>query len=135
MKLSSYVKQNVGQHEYDMHKYVYDLHIVNIPKIISYDKNTQKLTMQLIPSCSISDYYGESAGMISPRVFKKIQHIIKLLVDYGIEYPDITGYNFIEHRSKMWIIDFEHATKNTNITNPFIHKFINGFNEWNIEFN
>ena len=29
-----YVKQNVKKHEYDMHKYVYDLKIVNIPEMI-----------------------------------------------------------------------------------------------------
>ena len=36
-----YTKENVSLCEYKMHKLVYNLHIVNIPKIISYNKETK----------------------------------------------------------------------------------------------
>ena len=47
---------------------------------------------------------------MSGVVFKQIQDIILYLYTAGIEYPDITGYNFIEYNDKIWIIDFGHAT-------------------------
>jgi hypothetical protein len=51
--------------------------------------------------------------------------------DFGKnEYPDITGYNFIEHNNKLWIIDFEHA----HIRDTFVDKFIHGRNTWNPRF-
>ena len=34
-----YTKHCVEQHEYNMHKHVYNMKIVNIPRVISYDKN------------------------------------------------------------------------------------------------
>ena len=56
---------------------------------------------------------------------------------YLVEYPDITGYNFmLDKGENLWIIDFEHA-KCRDIQEPtdnFVLKFINGTNEWNPEF-
>ena len=38
-----YTKENVSLCEYKIHKYVYNLNIVNIPKIKSYNKKTKQL--------------------------------------------------------------------------------------------
>ncbi len=135
-----YVKKDVSLHEYAMYKYVYSLDIVNIPKIISYDLHNKILTMEKIPEDCISNNNGEKDEDTDEEIYNKIRKIIKRLYDNGIEYPDITGYNFIKHNNNMWIIDFEHARfcdtgKNKeDIHTVFIKKFINGYNGWNPEF-
>jgi hypothetical protein len=83
---------------------------------------------------NISDFYGENASDISEDLFDKIREIIKKLANHYIEYPDITGYNFIEYNNKLWIIDFEHSKIIKNDLDSFVQKFINGSNEWNPNF-
>ena len=133
-----FAKPNVSLKEYRMHMYIYNLGIVNVPKIYDYNKETKVLTMQKIHNMCLSDFYGEAATNISNELFNKIREIIQLLYDNCIEYPDITGYNFIEKDNKLWIIDFEHAIFNkniqTNIKNKFIDDFLKGSNNWNPEF-
>ena len=130
-----YTKENVSLTEYKIHKYVYNLHIVNIPKIKSYNKETKQLKMVRVGTMSISDYYGESAENIDDDLFTKIRNMIQTLYDHDILYVDITGYNFIENDKKLWIIDFEHATYNhPRKTDEFVEKFLGGHNGWNPEF-
>ena len=129
-----YTKLNVKQHEYNMHKYVYSMNIVNTPEIISYDKETQIMVMNKINNMCISDMYGEKASDIEDDLFDKIRDIIKKLYCNNIMYPDITGYNFIEYDNKVWIIDFEHSQISNKTTDKFIDKFINGLNQWNPRF-
>jgi len=131
-----YIKKNVSLHEYQMQKYVYDLHIVNVPEIIGYDKDKQILTMININKLNVSDMYGENPEDIDEYLFEEIRKIIKKLAEYNIEYPDITGYNFIEKISpegelQIWIIDFEHSRLCETITDKFVKKFIGGLNKWN----
>jgi tRNA A-37 threonylcarbamoyl transferase component Bud32 len=130
--ISTYTKYGVKQHEYDVHKYVYNLKLenVNVPKIISYDKEKEIMVMHKINSLNLSDMFGEKASDIDQYYFDEIRTIIKTLSDNGIEYPDITGYNFIEHNKQIWIIDFEHA----HIRDTFVNKFIQWCNEWNSRF-
>uniref|UniRef100_A0A6C0D8P9 non-specific serine/threonine protein kinase n=1 Tax=viral metagenome TaxID=1070528 RepID=A0A6C0D8P9_9ZZZZ len=132
--MEEYTKHNVELHEYNMHKYVYDLNIVNIPKIISYDEKTKIMIMEKIPFMNVSDFYGEDAINISNELFNNIRNVIKILYSNNIEYSDITGYNFIEYDDKIWIIDFEHSQLEPDTFNPFMIKFINGFNDWNPDF-
>jgi tRNA A-37 threonylcarbamoyl transferase component Bud32 len=131
-EISTYTKYGVKQHEYDVHKYVYNLKLekVNVPKIISYDKEKEIMVMHKIDAMNLSDMFGEKSSDIDEYYFDEIRTIIKTLSDNGIEYPDITGYNFIEHANKIWIIDFEHA----HIRDTFVDKFIQGRNKWNPRF-
>lgn len=130
-----YIKSNVKKHEYEMHKYIYDLHIVNVPKIISYDLHNSILTMEKINNMNLSDMYGEKEFDMDEYYFDEIRTIIKKLALNNIEYPDITGYNFIEYDNKIWIIDFEHSKFITNkMEDPFVNKFIAGLNKWNPRF-
>ena len=134
-EIKTYVKLNVLEHEYNMHKHVYDLHIVNTPKIISYDKKTKTMVMEKIDNMNLSDMYGENDSDIDEYYFDEIRTIIKTLAEHNIEYPDITGYNFIEYDSKIWIIDFEHSTIfKKHIKDSFVNKFIKGTNKWNPDF-
>ena len=130
-----YTKENVSLHEYKLHKYVYNLDIVNIPMIKSYDKETKQMKMVRVGTMNVSDYYGESATHISDELFDKIRNVVQTLYNHDILYIDITGYNFIENVNKLWIIDFEHATYNhPRKTDPFVEKFLGGHNCWNPEF-
>ena len=130
-----FMKQNVLLHEYKMQKYVYNLNIVNIPKIIKYDKKNKIMTMQKITGMNLSDLYGEESKNISSNIFTQIRNIIKILLANNIEYSDITGYNFIlDKNEELWIIDFEHAQYNTTITNSFVKKFCDGLDIWNPDY-
>jgi tRNA A-37 threonylcarbamoyl transferase component Bud32 len=114
-----------------MHKMVYGLDIVNVPRIIEYNYNTGDMMMEHLRELSISDMYGENFEDVPPYIIQEIRNIIKVLVNNGIYYPDITGYNFIEYEGKLWIIDFEHASFTHD---DFVEEFISGRNSWNPEF-
>jgi tRNA A-37 threonylcarbamoyl transferase component Bud32 len=94
--------------------------------------------MKRINALSVSDQYGENFEDVPSHIITKIRDTIATLYTNGIEYPDITGYNFIyeEDADKLWIIDFEHASYNSchKGYDPFILDFINGRNDWNPEF-
>jgi tRNA A-37 threonylcarbamoyl transferase component Bud32 len=133
----SYTKQNVSPSEYNMHKIIYELNIVNMPKIYDYNDSTRTLIMEKIPSLNISDMYGEKFSDVPTYITDEIYNIISILYKNNIEYPDITGYNFIEYENKIWIIDFEHSKINLNkkTYDPYISKFINKLNtDWNPRF-
>jgi tRNA A-37 threonylcarbamoyl transferase component Bud32 len=129
-----YIKKDVSLKEYEMHKHVYSLGIVDTPKILAYDRDTKVMIMENVNYMSVSDYYGEKDTDISEELFQKIRKIIKTLYENNIVYPDITGYNFIEYNKRVWIIDFEHSNFKPLLTDDFVVKFINGANKWNPRF-
>jgi len=130
-----YVKKNVKFSEYKMHNYIYHLGIVNCPKIFSYDRKNKIMTMEKIDNMCLSDFYGENANDIPADIYLKVKQIIKKLYDYGIEYIDITGYNFIEYKNKIWIIDFEHSRIKKRNFNKFITTFLqDDIQIWNENF-
>jgi len=130
-----YTKHNVEENEYKMHQMIYNLNIIDVPKIYNYDRKTKIMVMEKIMNMNISDEYGEDAKNVPKKLFKTMQEIIKKLYYAGIEYPDITGYNFIFCNNKMYLIDFEHSKPFSNETmhqvDPFVIKFIKGSCEWN----
>ena len=123
-------------HEYVLHKFVYDLNIVNVPKIIRYNLKQKKMTLEHIGNDNISNVYGDDPSQIPDYLFIKIREIIMKLYENGILYQDITGYNIIEHKNngKVYIIDFEHACYVDENKNDFVTKFLNGYNGWNPDF-
>lgn len=132
-----YLKQNVEYKEYFMQKYIYNLNIVNVPEIIEYNKDTKIMVMKKIGKCNLSDSYGENATDIPKGLFDQVIRIIRILVLNNIEYPDITGYNFIEdNNGNVGIIDFEHSSIMTSphVDNVHIRKICNGCIEWNPDF-
>jgi len=134
---NQFIKHNVEVNEYNIHKIVYNLGLVNVPEIYHYDKPNKIMSMKKINQLCLSDMYGADASSIPIHIFNQIREIIKILHYNYIDYPDITGYNFIEDKTgKVWIIDFGHAKcRNLNEkSNPFITKFIDGFNGWNPRF-
>jgi tRNA A-37 threonylcarbamoyl transferase component Bud32 len=116
-----------------MHNFISNLKILNVPKIINYDKKLKQMTMEKIPAMSLSDYYGESidqvqdspcgfsTAKIAPEqtIVKEVRQIIGKLQANNITYPDITGYNFINFNDKIWIIDVNEFVKGLNSWNPY----------------
>lgn len=130
-----FVKNNVEYNEYKIHKYVYNLHIINTPRVISYDKKTKTMIMQKINGMNVADYYGTDISNVPKHIVEEIQDVIRLLTTYNIEYPDVTGYNFIlDHDEKIWIIDYGHAVYNNNITNEYLMEICDNFQRWNPDF-
>ncbi len=124
-----------------MHDYIYNLSqssngILNVPKIINYNVGKRVMTMENIPHMCVADFYGEKSKDISLDLFDQIREIIRFLYANHIIYPDITGYNFIEHADKLWIIDFEHSDYETEHKNEFVEAFVeyDDYYSWNSHF-
>lgn len=134
-----YIKRNVEHREYFMQKYVHQLNIVNVPEIIEYDEANKIMVMMRVGKNNLSHNYGENAADVPDELFDDVVKIVRTLVLHGIEYPDLTGYNFVEDNKtygKIWIIDFEHAaiTLSKEITNIHIINICNGKKLWNPDF-
>jgi tRNA A-37 threonylcarbamoyl transferase component Bud32 len=115
------------------------------PKIIksqiTFNKEDGKyignITMEHINEMCIADKYGEDPKKVPKLIWDQIRTILKILYnEEGIEYIDITGYNFIEKNNKVYIIDFGDAiyTKTDNEMNWFLSDFLSGYNGWNPDF-
>ena len=119
--------------EFNVHQMIYNMNIVNVPEIYDYNKELNTLKMRRIPNMCVADMYGENFQDLPSTIAKQIRDIITVLYTKGIEYPDITGYNFIEYQNKLWIIDFGHARFNSKHStyDSFIKEFIQGKSDWN----
>lgn len=132
----SFIKKDVAFNEYKIQELIYNKNIINIPKVFEFKQVEGKygnLIMEKIPELNISDMYGAEFKNIPDYIIEETRAIISILYNNHIEYPDITGYNFIEYDNKIWLIDFEHAKINNDYStyDPFILEFINGSNNWN----
>ena len=132
-----YIKYQVSDKEHFIQQYVYQLNIVNVPKIIYYDEESKIMIMKKVEGMNLSDQYGDDATDIPNEIFEQVVKIVRNLVLHNIEYPDLTGYNFVEDcDGKVGIIDFEHSNMMTTkeVTNIHIRNICNGCKEWNPEF-
>jgi tRNA A-37 threonylcarbamoyl transferase component Bud32 len=132
----TFTKYDVTYNEYQIQDLIYKKKIISVPEVYDFEQIEGKygnLTMQKIPELNISDMYGANFSDIPEYIIEECRNIISILYKNHIEYPDITGYNFIEYDKKIWLIDFEHARVNYNYNtyDPFIIEFISGSNSWN----
>lgn len=85
----------------------------------------------------LADVYSEDPNDIPTWIWDRIRMMVKtLLEDEGIEYPDITPYNFIEKDNQVYMVDFGDA-KYIDENNPiswFVQEFIDGENSWNPDY-
>jgi RIO-like serine/threonine protein kinase len=110
-----------------------------VPKIINTEFTDEKciITMENIEGVNLADKYGDKSEDIPENIWVQIRNALTILLEEeGIEYVDITPYNFIEKDGKIYVIDFGDAFYTDLIDiNPFLNDFIyNGLNEWNEEF-
>jgi RIO-like serine/threonine protein kinase len=103
------------------------------PRVLS--QNNLEFEMDNIGAPCLADVYGENATDLPNWIWKSIINILRTLYDYeGIEYIDITPYNFIEKDGKVWIIDFGHAYY-AHPRNWFLKDLLNGEEpSWNPDF-
>jgi tRNA A-37 threonylcarbamoyl transferase component Bud32 len=95
------------------------------------------ITMEHLDTLCLADMYSDDPEKIPVEIWDKIRKIVQMLYnEEGIEYIDITGYNFIEKDNKIYIIDFGDAkyTKKTEPINWFLQDFLNGYNGWNPDY-
>ena len=98
------------------------------------DTTDKTISMVDLDALCVADKYGVTT--CPDWIFDQIRNIIHtLLNEEGIEYRDITGYNFIEREGVVSIIDFGHARYiEGRDVDEFVQKFLDGANEWNPDF-
>lgn len=80
--------------------------------------------MQRIRGVSVADFYGDNP--VPQHVWNQIHSILQTLWNNGIEYVDITPYNFLlePETGKVWVVDFGHARRVR--MNWFLQEVLNG---------
>jgi tRNA A-37 threonylcarbamoyl transferase component Bud32 len=93
------------------------------------------VTMEYLGDGILADIYGEDPSNVPVEVWDDIRRIVTILYEIeGIEYPDITPYNFIKVKDKIYIIDFGDAKYRDKETNWFLAEFMDGENSWNPDY-
>ena len=145
VKKNVFSKKNVNPREVAIQKYVYDLHVVNTPAVLDYNPKTRVIKMENINSLCVSDYFGSSITDIPEDILEMIRNTVETLYNVGVEFSDITGYNFIydEIKDMIWVIDYGNARFLEDLASAenddferdeFVEEFINGLNSWNPAF-
>ncbi len=133
----SKVPKQAAQLEYELQTYISNKYNLT-PKTfgITWMSTYVEFSMERVQGQTLADRFGDDPSDIPEKVWKEIRRIITLLyTQEGIEYIDITPYNFmIDSDDKVWIIDFGHAyycdsSKPINwFLEEFIYSEINSFN-------
>ena len=112
----------------------------NIHEVITH-KDLSIVCMDRVEGKTIYHLYGDNPDTIPESVWFDIQKILStLFFEEGIEYIDITPFNFLETKAgKIIIIDFGHAyyaEKHHNGVprNWFLKGFLGGKFGWNPDF-
>jgi tRNA A-37 threonylcarbamoyl transferase component Bud32 len=107
------------------------------PKIhkLEFVDNDCLVYMDDVGKC-LADIYGDAPDKIPMYIWSEIHEIVRILYEEeGIEYEDITPYNFTEKDGKIYIIDFGHARYALKDTiNWFLREFLDGENSWNPDY-
>ncbi len=120
-------------YKYNVCPKVYDL-LVGREKAI--------LEMEDLKAPNLYEVFGEDPLDVPGQVWEQIWTILNtLFVEEGIEYVDITPYNFLIRHGKVWIIDFGHAyyckKGAKEPANWFLREFLigkGGIQKWNPDF-
>lgn len=107
-------------------------------------KDELVLCMERVDGQTLYELYGDDPRNIPNTVWGDIHSILERLFDMeGIEYIDITPFNFMMTKNKQGtdkivILDFGHAvyTENNNgkPRNWFLQEFLDGVYTWNGDF-
>ena len=107
------------------------------PKVISVTKIDDAcfITMEDLEAECLADVYGEDEKDIPKWIWDEIRSMVTALMDQeGIEYVDITPYNFIEKDNRIYMIDFGDARYTEGCPNWFLTEFLDGENSWNPDY-
>ena len=108
------------------------------PKILKVEDNgtTCKLIMEDVEAECLANMYGDDPEDLPSWIWDQIRIMVTTLYEHeGIEYKDITPYNFIEKDHRIYMIDFGDAGYVTNAPKDwFLDEFMNGENSWNPDY-
>jgi tRNA A-37 threonylcarbamoyl transferase component Bud32 len=105
------------------------------PQIRETDNETY-MVMDKLPAMNIGDMYGTSIRTLPHYVRNGIVDTLRTLYETkGIQFVDITPYNFIEYGKRIWIIDFGDAYDDQEEVHPHLNRILtSGLLRWNPEF-
>jgi predicted Ser/Thr protein kinase len=125
-------KGDMLEEEVLMQRIAANLHVAPpIYSTVSYN-GTDVHLMYRIQGMSLADFYG--ADTVPAHAWVEVRRILQCLWNVGIEYTDITPYNFmIEPVSgKIWVVDFGDAHRVP--VNWILQKVLGGANVWNSDY-
>jgi predicted Ser/Thr protein kinase len=108
----------------------------NVYKVERLDDDKVRIIMERIDGVTLADEYGDDPEEIPEWIWDELRHKIEILYDLeGIEYIDITPYNFIQTDKSIYIVDFGDAKYSDNTPmNWFLREFLDGENSWNPDY-
>jgi len=108
----------------------------NVQKIVPGENGTSIIWMDAIEGKTLYELYGDSPHDIPPGLWNRIRLNLQVLyIEYGIQYVDVTPYNFMmDNNNRLWIVDFGDATIHEKELNWFLVDLFDGRNEWNSDF-
>lgn len=77
------------------------------PSVLRCTRTT--IVMDHLRAPCLAEVYGESPDDLPQWIKDDILDILYSLYAEGIEYVDVTAYNFVEKDGLIWIVDFGHA--------------------------
>jgi tRNA A-37 threonylcarbamoyl transferase component Bud32 len=84
---------------------------------------------------TISEAFGEHIDDLPNDIRQSIYSILQTLWQHGIQYRDVTPYNFTFKDGRVWIIDFGHANEYKRLDKYLRHIFNEGWLvNWNPDF-
>lgn len=107
------------------------------PRIIKTEKHGDRIRiyMEDIEEEPLVVTYGEDADNIPEWIWNEIRFMVRTLYEEeGIEYVDITPYNFIEKDDRIYMIDFGDAKYKEGESDWFLNEFLDGENSWNPDY-
>jgi len=107
------------------------------PRILKTEEEDDviRIYMEDIEDEPLVTSYGEDPDDIPEWIWKEIRRMVAFLYEEeGIEYRDITPYNFIEKDNRIYMIDFGDAKYREGETDWFLVEFLEGENSWNPDY-
>jgi len=95
------------------------------------------IVMENLNAPCLAEVYGDDPADLPEWIGEEILDILYTLYTVlGIEYIDVTPYNFIERDGIVWIIDFGHARKRSTDIDPYLDELFANWEitKWNPDF-
>ena len=116
------IRKECSSNEIQLHSRVASMGLA--PPIVETD-NATFMVMERIPAMNLADYYTPSIRRLPHYVRQQIVSILETMyLVGGIQYVDITPYNFIEYNGKVWVVDFEHAYECDEPLHPLLSQIL-----------
>jgi tRNA A-37 threonylcarbamoyl transferase component Bud32 len=94
-----------------------------------------RIHMEDVEEEPLAHEYGDDPANIPDWIWKEIRRMVNILYEEeGIEYVDITPYNFINKNGRIYMIDFGDAKYTDGEPNWFLLEFLDGENSWNPDY-